>query len=71
MCTLGENLIDYTQEMPLSVPESVDTPGTPGRVPQVASRSHATLVPQEGAGHCSCGGSGNPDGPQTAHYPPV
>ena len=28
-------------------------------------------MPQEGDGHCSCGGSGNLDGPQTASYPPV
>ena len=63
--------MEYAQEIAPSASESVDTPGTPGRVSQAASRSHATLVLQEGDGHCSCGGSGNPDGPQTASYPPV
>ena len=63
--------MEYAQEIAPSASESIDTPGTPGRVSQAASRSHATLVLQEGDGHCSCGGSGNPDGPQTASYPPV
>ena len=63
--------MEYAQEMPPSVPDSVNTPGTPGHVSQAVNRSHATLVPQDGAGHCSCGGGGNPDAPQIAHYPPV
>lgn len=62
--------MEHAQELALVLANGIATPGTAVPASQATSRRQATLVPQDGAGHCGCG-SGNPDALQAAPYPPV